>query len=205
MKHLLLAGLALFMLHTGIAQDYADPGTDSTKSKKEKPKKDDDGLKKVFVGGGFGLGLSSSGGSLNVAPMIGYNLHKRIQVGTKFTYWYVWQRLNDPNNVTHKVQDNIYALSLFSRLIIWKGLYAHIEPEYMNRSSYSTNVWEGDRLNGYSLPPTVRTDVFNFYVGGGFYQGFSGNSGMFVQLLWNLNQTTDSYYANPYLQIGFAF
>lgn len=187
------------------AQDPGVNTADSTKVEEKKEKKPKKDFKRIFIGGGVGLGFYSGGGSVNVAPIIGYNVTKRLQVGARVTYWRVWQTLEDPLKVKHKQSDNMYALGVFSRLIVWKGLYAHVEPEYMNRGSFASNNWEGNRITGYSLPATKRVDVFNFYVGGGFYQGFSGNSGMFIQLLWNLNQTSDSFYANPALQIGFAF
>jgi len=208
MKRILLGGMFLFLLGTISAQESNAPATDTTAVvKKEKPEKVKSGepLKKMFFGMGFGLGMSRNGGSLNLAPMIGYNLHKRVQIGAKFTYWYTWHRLYDDNRVEHKVDDHMYALSAFTRIIIFKGLYFHAEPEYMNRGSYESNVWQGNAVSGYSLPAESRVDVFNMYVGGGFYKGLNNNSGMFVQLLWNLNQTTDSYYSNPYLQVGFTF
>lgn len=211
MKHIITAGIFLFLIGTISGQEANAPMTDTTNvAKKEKPEKVKSGqpMKKMFFGLGLGLGVSRNGGNFNIAPMIGYNLHKRVQVGAKFTYWYTWHRLYDPSQPTpkeHKVDDNMFALSAFTRIIIFKGLYFHAEPEYMNRGAFENNTWQGNAIAGYSLPPETRVDVFNMYVGGGFYKGMNNNSGVFIQLLWNVNQTSDSYYSNPFLQIGFAF
>lgn len=172
----------------------------------EKKKKSDKGFKpeNLMIGGGVGLGFSNYGGSVNVAPIVGYRFHKHFHAAVKLSYWYTWHRAVDPLNREHKIDDNMYTLSAFGRVVLFKGLYLHVEPEYMNRSSFTTNYWIGTPTTGYELPPTTRVDVFNFYLGPGFYQG-NGQRGVFIQLLWNLNQTDDSYFANPFLQVGFSF
>ncbi|MBD80557.1 MAG: hypothetical protein CL840_16705 [Crocinitomicaceae bacterium] len=203
MKVLVLWGLALFMSMNLAAQNYGVE-VDSTKqtSEKQEPKKEKYSGKRTFIGGGFGLGFSQNSGFINVSPILGYNFSKNLQAAMKFTYWYNWGRAYDAKGGVHKYDGNIYAYSIFSRYVIFKGLFAHIEPEYMNLPRYE---WSRDwsSSTGWTLEER-RVDAFNFYVGGGFYQGFSGNSGGFVMLLYNLNETENSFYSNPYIQIGFT-
>jgi hypothetical protein len=213
MKTICLTVLFVFFGFYGIAQDFENSSDSSNTNPKttshvnaQKPKK-----KKGFnpdnlmFGGGLGLGISNAGGQISIAPLVGYRFHKHFQAALRASYWYTWTKFRDPIGSYHKVSDNIYTASVLGRVILIKGIYLHIEPEYMNRGSFNSNVWQSNGGNSYSLPETKRVDVFNFYIGPGFYQGFSGNRGMFVQLLWNLNQTSDSFYSNPYLQVGFAF
>lgn len=213
MKSTVLVILLFFVSSTIFSQEFdVVPDSNSTKQEqnvqkqKQQPKKSGGfNPKNLMIGGGFGLGLNRNGGMLNVAPIVGYRFHKMFHAALKVSYWYTWNTFTDPINNEHKVDDHMYTASVFGRLVLFKGLYLHVEPEYMNRTSFTTSYWNGDPISGYSLPPTARTDVFNFYVGPGFYQGFNGQGGMFIQLLWNLNQTDDSYYSNPYLSVGFTF
>lgn len=224
MKITLLAALMLFLVQISFSQNFENSSDSSQvnqqkeatvtyKEQKQNSKvnahkpKDKNGFKldNLMIGGGLGVGISSAGGQLSIAPMVGYRFNKHLQAALRASYWYTWSKFRDPSGRTHKVDDNIYTASLLGRVVLAKGIFIHIEPEYMNRGSFNDNHWVNTGGSSYRLPDTKRVDVVNFYVGPGFYQGFSGNKGMFVQLLWNLNQTSDSFYSNPYLQVGVAF
>ncbi|UTW60562.1 hypothetical protein KFE98_10865 [bacterium SCSIO 12741] len=186
---------------TAVAQ--APEASDSTYVQEpQKEKKPKANYKKVFLGGGIGLGISSNSGSINISPMVGYNVTKNLQTAVRFTYWYQWGRAWDARGRQHNYSGNIYATSVFARYVLFKGLFAHVEPEWMNLPTY---YWKANSISPveYELVEE-RVDAFNFYLGGGFYQGFSGNSGAFFMILYNLNETENSFYSNPYFQVGFA-
>jgi hypothetical protein len=135
--------------------------------------------------------------------MLGYNLTKRLQAAGKVTYWYNWGHARTPNNRgTEKYESSIYAFSVPFRYVLWKGIFIHAEPEYMNLPQYQW-VFDASNSSGYALE-SRRVDAVNFYLGGGAYLHFKGNSGPFFSVLWNLNQTENSFYSNPYWQVGYA-
>lgn len=208
MKHLLALGLAVTMIFSLQGQDMGTTTVDSSKIEQKKDKKGNFDPKKIFFGGGLGMGFGGGGGSVNVAPIIGYRLTDRLQVGTRVSYFYVWGNIQDDNRVKHSISESIYAIGVFSRLIIWRGVYIHVEPEYMN-SPVHYQITEGIDLSQptgrrYSIE-SRRETFWNAWVGGGIYQGLNGQSGLFIQLLYNLNDTGRGIYNNPYLSLGFTF
>lgn len=208
MKRALILGLLVVFFSKIKGQDMGSSTPDFSKTEQKKEKKGGFDPKKLFFGGGLGMGFGGGGGSINVSPLIGYRLTDRLQVGTRLNYFYVWGDIQDDNRVTHSMSESIYAVGVFSRLIVWKGLYLHLEPEYMNSPVYY-QVTEGIDLSQptgrrYSIQ-SRRETFWNAWVGGGIYQGLNGQSGFFIQLLYNLNDTGRGIYSNPYLSLGFTF
>lgn len=164
----------------------------------EKPKKSPFFKKEnVFVGGGLGGGFGNGSGMIQVSPLVGYNFTESFQTAFKISYTYIY---GTEGITAQRYSDNIIAASLINRYVIWKGVFVQVEPEIMNRKDYytQTNALGVDELM------SKRINVFNLYVGGGAYLDFSSNSGGFILLLYNLNQTRNSFNRNPHIQAGFT-
>lgn len=181
-----------------LAQRFDDK-EESASENKEKPAKEKF-LKKenVFVGGGLGGGFGNGAGMIQASPLVGYNITESFQTALKVTYTYIY---GTEGLTTQRYSDHIIATSLINRYVVWKGIFLQVEPELMNRKDYylQTNALGIDELL------SKRINVFNLYVGGGAYMDFSSNSGGFILLLYNLNQTKNSFYRNPHIQAGFTF
>ena len=151
----------------------------------------------VFVGGGLGGGFGNGAGMIQASPLIGYNFTESFQTALKVTYTYIY---GTEGITAQRYSDHIVATSLINRYVVWKGVFLQVEPEIMNRKDYTlqTNNMGVDELI------SNRINVFNLYVGGGAYLDFSSNSGGFILILYNLNQTMNSFNRNPHIQAGFT-
>jgi hypothetical protein len=141
---------------------------------------------KLFFGGGFGLQFGSVT-LVEISPLAGYKITPKLSAGISPTYKYYKY-----NAYYGNVKTNVFGGSIFARYSIFENVFAHVEYE-----SLFFNTKE----------PAQSTYVqqFNsFFVGGGYNQRIGGNSGMFILLLWNLNNTDDSPYSNPIIRLGFS-
>ncbi len=178
-------------------QQFED-NEESAPENKENPVKEKFLKKKnVFVGGGLGGGFGNGAGMVQASPLIGYNVTESFQTALKVTYTYIY---GTEGVTAQRYSDHIIAGSFINRYLVWKGVFLQIEPEVMNRKDYSlqTNTLGVDELI------SKRINVFNLYAGGGAYLDFTSNSGGFILLLYNLNQTKNSFYRNPHIQAGFT-
>jgi hypothetical protein len=157
---------------------------------------------RLYTGGGVGLGFSSLGGNVQIAPLVGLKLNNRLHTGMRGTYWYHWGRVQDQGGLIHRYGGSIGALSLFGRLFVTENIFLHTEPEWMTLPTYT---WQNDNNGSAYILKERRVSAFNFYVGGGYFQGTGGSSGIFIMLLYNLNQNPNALYANPMIQMGFSF
>ncbi len=153
----------------------------------ETPKKKEPIKDKLFFGGGIGLQFGTVT-LIEVAPIVGYKVTPRFQPGIGLTYSYY----ND-NRYTYPVNYSTYGGSVFARFFLFEGLFAHAEAEALNIKVY------------YSATATSREWIENYLIGGGYFQKMGERSGMYLLVLWNLNQTDLTPYANPVIRIGFSF
>lgn len=198
---ILVAFGELFSQNMSVLSDSAQ--TEQVSPVKEKKEKQPYTGKRTFIGGGLGMSFGRDYGFFNGSILMGYNITKRLQAAGKFSYWYAWGRAQAPNGRgSERYESSVYAFSVPVRFVLWKGVFLHAEPEYMNQPSYEW-AFDGSSSSGYTLQDH-RIDAFNFYVGGGAYLHFTGNSGPFFQVLWNLNEKSTSFYSNPFWQVGYS-
>lgn len=153
---------------------------------------------KLYFGGNFGFGVftdrTTTSTFFNVSPVVGYRFNDRFVMGPGIIYQYLnfrdsYYKLN--------IDFNNYGAKLFARYAITESLFAHVEPELLNR----------EYLKGYDgngKPYTARIDVFSFFVGGGYRQRIGERSSFDILMLYNLNDNTYSPYSNPILRVGFG-
>jgi len=168
---------SLLVFFTGIinCQYFENP--------KEKPSIKD----KLFFGGGVGFQFGQVT-LIEIAPLVGYKVTERFQPGISLTYsYYKDDRYSFPVNYS------TYGGSVFARFFLFEGLFAHAEAEALNIKVYN------------SATDTKRQWIENYLVGGGYFQKFGERGGMYLLVLWNLNQTDLTPYTNPVVRVGFNF
>jgi hypothetical protein len=140
---------------------------------------------KVYVGGNVGFQFGTVTFA-EVSPLIGYQFTPKITAGIGVTYQYY--RYKDR---FFELTTNVYGGRIFGRYFFTDFLFAHVEYEYLNLEAFDF------------YPLRRRVDVESVLVGGGYLQRFgSGNSGIFIMLLYNLTESAYTPYTNPIIRIG---
>lgn len=157
------------------------------KTQAEQPAKKSDWKKKIYYGGYFNFTLGSYT-SIGIEPMIGYKLIPRLSVGLKIRYDYVQdKRFSETYTYSN------YGGSVFTRLSIFKGLYAHAEYAGYNYESYN-------QVDGGSS----RIWVPYFLVGAGFSQPMGKRASLNAQVLFDVLNNANSPYNSwePFYSVG---
>jgi len=143
----------------------------------------------LYFGGGFGLQFGYMT-LIEVSPLVGYNVTPKFSIGISPTYKYY--KYNDYYGQNLDLKTNVWGGSIFSRYYLFENIFAHVEYESLLYNSQTP---------GY---PETKQQFNSFFVGGGYNQRIGGNSGMYILVLWNLNDTPDSPYINPVIRVGFS-
>jgi hypothetical protein len=160
---------------------------------------------KIYFGGNGGIGLARNYTYIEVAPLIGYNLHPKFSIGTTLSYTYLNMLLGYRYNNTLYVfpyRSHLVGVSPFGRLFLTNWLFAHAElcTLYGQILKFTTNPdFSIDTHPGLVVMPLV---------GGGFNFRFSKRGGLLIMFLYNLNyeNTADKLplYRSPVItRIGF--
>ena len=137
----------------------------------------------VTIGGGLGMTFGDIT-LIEVAPTMGYYFTENIIGGVGVNYiYYEYKNFN-------------YSTSIYGARVFGEYLFedlpfmAHVELEVINL--------ENDRRK--------RINLVNPYVGGGLKQFMGGYSYAYLLVLYNLNETNESYFLqpNPIIRLGIA-
>ncbi|NJO90278.1 MAG: hypothetical protein HC831_16030, partial [Chloroflexia bacterium] len=170
--------LFLVLIITQInAQYYEQP--------KEKPSFRD----KIFFGGGLGLQFGSVT-AIDVSPIVGYKITERFHAGLGFSYSYFKY-----NDYTPSIDFSAYSGSIFTRFFLTESLFAQAEVEALNTEVFTS----------FNPVDSYRKWIDSYLVGGGYFQRIGQRSGVYIMILWNLNETEFTPYSNPIMRIGFSF
>jgi hypothetical protein len=153
----------------------------------ENPKQKQSIRDKLFFGGGIGLQFGSIT-QIEVSPVIGYKVSERFQPGISLTYSYYKNNYYSP-----PIDYSTFGGSLFARFFIFEGLFAQGEAEALNVEDFTY------------YPETQRVWIGNYLIGGGYFQKLGNRGGMYILVLWNLNETVLTPYSNPVIRLGFTF
>ncbi|MCB9361386.1 MAG: hypothetical protein H6588_08795 [Flavobacteriales bacterium] len=157
---------------------------DDRGSSKDDAKKSDGKFdwSRVTVGGGLGATFGDIT-YFELAPTVGYYLTDNVLVGLGGTYIYY------ANNV-YDYKTNMYGGNVFTQYM-FNGLpvLAHAETALMNY---------------YSFNREARITTTAVLLGGGLKQDFGGRSYLSILVLWDINETEDSFYPNPIIRAGIA-
>lgn len=175
-----LAILLLFLAATGYSQ-YQNLGEVKKVQKKPNP---------WFVGGMIGAGFTNGGGYFEVSPLVGYKITPDFHVGSRLTYRFVSYNYG---GTTGKQNFNDFGASLFTRYRFLKMLFAHVEYEILSVEDIYINSNEH-----------YRRSINSLYIGGGLYQSIGGRGFATIAILYNLLESENPYYSNPFIRIGFG-
>lgn len=143
---------------------------------------------KWVTGGGFGLSFSTFGSSIQLSPLLGYRISPRWETGIRLNYHYYSYR-----DDAFRFDSHNYGGGPYTNYVVYRGIFAHAEYEAL---SYERLFLSGER---------DRDWVHSIFIGGGLRQYFSPRSFASFLILYNLNETFDSPYANPTFRVGFGF
>lgn len=129
---------------------------------------------KFYFGGGIGASMSSAYTQFTVQPLVGYKINSHLSVGLQGNYQYLKDKHYSPSFETYN-----YGGSLFSRLRIFKPIYAHAEYALLNYGQYGTEqrIW-----------------VPMLLVGGGYSHSLGSNARLNLQILFDILQNENSPY-----------
>lgn len=186
MKKILIFTLLLFFGVAVIAQTDDDEsyvyGDVSGSNKEDNSSKGKFDWSRMIVGGGMGATFGDLT-YVEVSPTVGYFLTDQIIVGLGGTYIYFHDKRVDYK--TNIYGGNLYTQYLFEDLPI----LVHAETALVNYQSFLKER----RINSVAV-----------LVGGGLKQQVGDRSYLSILMLWDLNETDDSFYPNPIIRAGIA-
>lgn len=150
------------------------------------PKKKRSIKEKLYWGGYVNVSLGSYT-MIGIEPMIGYKILPRLSVGAKIRYdWVQDKRYSETKTTTS------YGASIFTRLRVLRGLYAHAEYAGYNYEYYN------------ALEESNREWVPFFFVGAGYNLRVGKRSSVIAQVMWDVLQDENSPYKRyePFYSVG---
>ena len=143
--------------------------------------------KKLFFGGSAGLGFGDVD-YVSLAPMVGYHVVPRFDVGVQPFYTYANYKLYDPDVKTHN-----YGIDLFARFRVFRGFFIEGQYEWIDYEYILSDLSKGRRSDSY------------WYGGAGYAIG-AGRVGVYVTALYNFSYRSDDpfrAYDSPWsVQVG---
>ena len=150
------------------------------------PKKKKSVKDKLYFGGYLNLSLGSYN-MFGIEPMVGYKIVPRLSVGVKIRYDYI-----QDNRYAQTYTSSSYGASIFTRLRVFRGLYAHAEYagynyEYYNAFEESNREW-----------------IPFFFVGAGYNLKVGKRSSIIAQVMFDVLQNEKSPYKSwePFYSVG---
>lgn len=125
-------------------------------------------MQRWYFGGGVGVGFGTVD-YVEISPLIGYRAFRHLEVGLQ--PFYQW---TDDGRYSPSVSTSDYGARLFTRVPIWRGVFAEADYEYTNYE-YPT-----------SPTSTARNSNNAFLVGGGYTFGVGGKVGMYASALYDV-------------------
>ncbi len=142
---------------------------------------------KLFFGGGLGLQFGDVT-AIDVSPIVGYRITPKLHAGVGLSYSYY-------NYSNLGVSASNYSASVFTRFFLLDNIFAHGEVEALNAKVFTS----------FNPEKSYRKWIDSYLVGAGYFQRIGEKSGMYIMVLWNLNENEFTPYKNPVVRIGFAF
>jgi len=179
----LILGLTFSVVALGQTDEDAYVyGDDRGSSKTDKVSTGKFDWDRVTVGGGLGATIGDIT-YFEIAPTFGYYLTDNILVGMGGTYIYY------SNNI-YNYKTNMYGANVFTQYLFNNmPVLAHAETALMNYESFTREK---------------RITTTAVLLGGGLKQDFGGRSYLSILILWDINETEDSFYPNPIIRAGIA-
>jgi len=172
---------------------------------------------RLFIGGALGFSFGSGGTLLDISPLISYEVTKNFYAGIGLTYKYYNYKdyyMNTDNGILYNYTTNIFGGSVFARYFLTgigipviEDTFIHVEVEPLVFNNNFTYNPSGSYIDVYGNRYVRENDQISFtgyFIGGGYRQMLGGRSYMYLEMLWNFNESFYSPYSNPRIRMGFA-
>jgi len=137
---------------------------------------------RIYYGGEIGLNLFGDVFRVSIKPLAAYKITDKLSLGAKVGYEYIKDKRFDPDRTY-----NNYGASVFTRYRFIPQIYGHVEFAEYNYDYASGREW---------IPFLL--------VGGGLAQPVGGNAWVFVEVLFDVLQSSKSPYEEwePWVTVG---
>lgn len=179
-----------FIFQTNFVKGQIDQDFDSIKDR-------------IFFGGNVGLTFGSVT-DIEISPQVGYYITMKWAAGFGIIYEYYKE------NENFNFETHIYGGTVFTRYFIFPGLSSYF-PINDGTSFFIEAEYTGISLEKkyflYNASPDNEGRYFshNYFLGGGLMQKISEKSGVYIMVLYHLNENEYSPYQNPIIKVGFSF
>lgn len=178
-----IAFLFISLISTTILFAQAREFGESESSSKATQSKNGFDPKRLVFGGSLGATFGNIT-YVEIAPRVGYRLRDPWIVGVAAKYAYYEEK-----NQFFNYSTSMYGGGVYTQYFFLNYFVAHAEYELLNLDDFR--------------PPFERVNIHSIFVGGGISSRIGAGGSFFnILLLYNLNETYNSPYSNPYLQIG---
>jgi len=127
---------------------------------------------------GFGFNYHLQISNLDVAPIVFYRLHKRLDVGLGLNYLYYYRKGERENT-------SAYGSNIFTRAYFVKDFFLHLEYLYSNVAYRNDLNFEFKRVY-----------IANFFTGLGYRQPVTSKVDSYLSCLVDLTHRNESPYKN---------
>ncbi|GAB4317185.1 MAG: hypothetical protein Kow00127_08880 [Bacteroidales bacterium] len=172
---------------------------------------------RLILGGGLGLSFGNYSTLVDISPIIGYAFAPTAAGGIGLTYKYYRYKdyfLNTDDGSLLDLENNYYGWSVWLRYFLTKteipviqNGFLHFEVEPLRFVNSVSSSPAGNILDPYGRRYVYEKETLSFtgvFAGGGIRQVISGNTYLYLEILWDLNQSLWSPYSNPRIRIGVA-
>jgi len=166
---------------------------------------------RLIIGGGLGLGFGGGYFYGSISPIVGYMITDHFAAGVGLSYQYYRNKYDgveayDMNGNYAGVyqfdrKSSIYTGSIWARYIIWKNLFAQVQPEILNVDKYTNFT-----IDQYAVvhADNVRQWAPAALVGLGLRQPITERASLILLGMYDLVQNPNTpYYRTIDLRIGF--
>ncbi|MCW3113204.1 MAG: hypothetical protein JWR18_1600 [Segetibacter sp.] len=159
----------------------------------------------IFIGGAFGLGLSSGGFSAGVNPEIGYSITNWLDAGfsTNFNY----NSYSAEYNNGYRQRSFNYGAGMFARVFPIKSVFLQVLPEYNRMNTTVKDMrasYPGDEVKYKQEAPSLLLGI-------GYASREVGRSSFYTVIMMDAGNNENSPYIGymgtkqPILRTGFTF
>ncbi|MFW5757670.1 MAG: hypothetical protein ACOCUQ_02485 [Bacteroidota bacterium] len=151
---------------------------------------------RIIFGGYLGLQIGNLITSVNISPTIGYLITNRLTAGLGGTYQYYRDR-GWGSSVDFSTSTHIYGGSVYTRYLVFRQIFAHLEFEALNLDSQM-----GFSPATGANPNDERYWEYNYFAGGGYRAPLGPKVFLNLMVLYNFNTSSVVYYQNPVFRFG---
>lgn len=161
---------------------------------------------RLIWGGGIGLGFGDGMFYGSISPVVGYAITDHFAAGVGLSYQYYSNKYEPAYDYygnylgTYKMQSSMYIGSLWARYVIWKNLFAQVEPQILNVDDYHDAYLD---YNG-KVVNVKRQWVPAALVGLGLRQPITDRASVILLAMYDIVQNPNTpYYRTIDFNIGF--